>query len=78
MVEADGSVSGVAAGIGLALALRTWPGHARHDFGGLWLVRAKRPWLWLVFAVLLAGIAYATLGPEAWQIRLGLPYQQVS
>jgi VanZ family protein len=27
-----------------------------------------------VLAILLAGIAYATLGPEAWQIRLGLPY----
>ncbi len=34
----------------------------------------RRKWLWLVFAVLLAGIAYATLAPEAWQIRLGLPY----
>jgi len=37
-------------------------------------VLAKRKWLWLVLAVLLAGIAYATLAPEAWQIRLGLPY----
>lgn len=34
----------------------------------------ERKWLWLVLAVLLAGIAYATLAPEAWQIRLGLHY----
>jgi VanZ family protein len=27
-----------------------------------------------VLAILLAGIAYATLAPEAWQIRLGLHY----
>jgi VanZ family protein len=33
-----------------------------------------RKWLWGVLAALLAGIAYATLGPEGWQIRLGLPY----
>lgn len=31
-------------------------------------------WLWLVLVVLLAAIAYATLAPEGWQIRLGLPY----
>jgi len=34
----------------------------------------RRKWLWVVLAVMLAGIAYATLAPEAWQIRLGLPY----
>jgi len=34
----------------------------------------RRKWLWGVLAVVLAGIAYATLGPEGWQIRLGLPY----
>jgi VanZ family protein len=28
--------------------------------------------LWLVLAVLLAVIVYATLGPEDWQLRLGL------
>jgi len=37
-------------------------------------VRANRKWLWLVLAILLAGITFATLGPEAWQIRLGLHY----
>jgi hypothetical protein len=47
----------------LARAAALAPGH---DGEGLW-------W-WLALAVLLAGIAYATLGPEAWQIRLGLPY----
>jgi VanZ family protein len=32
----------------------------------------KRKWLWLVLVVLLAYIGYATLAPEAWQVRLGL------
>jgi VanZ family protein len=35
-------------------------------------VSANRKWLWFVLAVLLAYTAYATLAPEAWQVRLGL------
>jgi len=35
-------------------------------------VRAKRSWLLLLLAVLGAGIVFATLGPEGWQVRLGL------
>jgi hypothetical protein len=35
------------------------------------VVSANRKWLWLALAVLLAGIAYATLGPEACRSGLG-------
>jgi len=35
-------------------------------------VRAKRSWLLLLLAVLGTGIVVATLGPEGWQVRLGL------
>ena len=31
-----------------------------------------RRWLWLLLALLGAGVAYAALGPADWQIRLGL------
>jgi len=34
----------------------------------------RSKWLWVLLVTLGAGIAYATLAPEAWQIRLGLPY----
>lgn len=33
---------------------------------------AQRRWLWLAVMVLGACIVFATLGPEDWQIRLGL------
>lgn len=36
------------------------------------VVRANRPWLWLVVALLGGAIAFAALGPEGWQVRLGL------
>jgi VanZ family protein len=35
-------------------------------------VAVRRKWLWLVLALLLAGIAYATLMPVGFQVRLGL------
>ena len=31
-----------------------------------------RRWLWLLLALLGAGVSYAALGPADWQIRLGL------
>ena len=31
-----------------------------------------KTWLWLAVAALCGGILYAALGPEDWQIRLGL------
>lgn len=34
----------------------------------------KRNWLWLLLAALLAAIVFATLGPEGWQVRLGLHF----
>jgi len=35
-------------------------------------VPTNRKWLWLLLAVLLAATVFATLGPEGWQVRLGL------
>ena len=32
----------------------------------------KRTWLLLLLAALGAGVVFATLGPEGWQVRLGL------
>ena len=32
---------------------------------------AGRRWLWLAVSVLGAGIAFATFGPEDWQVRFG-------
>lgn len=31
-----------------------------------------RTWLWLLLALLAGAIVFATLGPEDWQVRLGL------
>lgn len=36
------------------------------------MARLHKRWSWLLLAFLGAGIVYATLGPEDWQIRLGL------
>jgi VanZ family protein len=35
-------------------------------------VLAHKKWLWLLLAAVGAAIAYATLAPEGWQVRLGL------
>ena len=35
-------------------------------------VWSGKTWLWLAVAALCGAILYAALGPEAWQIRLGL------
>ena len=35
---------------------------------------AHKKWLWLLLAALLAAIVFATLGPEGWQVRLGLHF----